>query len=95
MELDPSSILTDSSYTQVNSHGHLGFNPLEGCEDGTDFLYNGCFDPDLNVFRPLMAESKKCLPYTETQFNSLCESLPDVSMSLSTFHMNIRSLPKN
>lgn len=33
------------------------------------------------------------MSYGEIQFNSLCDSLP--AMTFSTFHMNIRSLPKN
>jgi len=66
---------------------------LEESEDETDFLYNGCFDPDQNIFRPLKAGLKNCLSYSENQFISLCDSLP--AKTFSTFHMDIRSLPKN
>ena len=38
-----------SSYTHETSPGHLAFNALEENEDGTDFLYDGCLDPDQNL----------------------------------------------
>lgn len=57
-------------------------------------LYTDCFDPDQNVLNSL-TDSSKCQSFNETQFKSFCDSLPEDVNIFSTFHLNIRSLPKN
>lgn len=64
--------------------------------DSKNMMYNDRFDPDIN-FLNLRKHQGLCNYYNEEEFNIFTNSLLDQGHKniFSTFHLNIRSLPKN
>lgn len=95
MVLNSLSLLTDNSHTQNNS---IVSNPFIICSTDNDDRHDNLYNPDMNC-DGLRNANVSCQYYSDEQFIYLLQEQPlhhsSGSGSLSSLHLNVRSLPRN